>query len=62
MKYLIMKYFVIATCWNDEKKEAEKCIAGEFDSYMNASIFRDAYDKYYSTNSTIVEDFELLNQ
>ena len=51
-----MKYFVIATCWNDEKEEAE------FDSYMNASIFRDAYDKYYSTYATIVEDFELLNQ
>ena len=57
-----MKYFVIATCWNDEKKAAVKCIEGVFDSYMNASIFRDAYDKYYSTNAVIVEDFELLNQ
>ena len=57
-----MKYFVIATCWNDEKEEAVKCIEGVFDSYMNASIFRDAYDKYYSTNAVIVEDFELLNQ
>ena len=57
-----MKYFVIATCWNDEKEEAVKCISGEFDSYMDASIFRDAYDKYYSTNAMIVEDFELLNQ
>ena len=57
-----MKYFVIATCWNDEKKAAVKYIAGEFDSYMNASIFRDAYNKYYSTKATIVEDFELLNQ
>ena len=57
-----MKYFVIATCWHDEKEEDVKCIAGEFDSYMNASIFRDVYDKYYSTNATIVEDFELLNQ
>ena len=57
-----MKYFVIATCWNDEKKEAVKCIVGEFDSYMNASIFRDAYDKFYSANAKIVEDFEFLNQ
>ena len=58
-----MKYFVIATCWNDKKKEDMKCIAGEFDSYMNASIFRNAYEKYYyNTNATIVEDFELLNQ
>ena len=57
-----MKYFVIATCWNDEKEESVKCIVGEFDSYMNASIFRDVYDKYYSTNAKIVEDLELLNQ
>lgn len=62
-----MKYFVIATCWNDEKGRAMKCIEGEFDSYMNASIFRDAYDKYYGydkydgTNAMIVEDLELLN-
>ena len=57
-----MKYFVIATCWNDEKGKAMKCIEGEFDSYMNASIFRDAYNKYYSANAKIVEDLELLNQ
>ena len=59
-----MKYFVIATCWNGKKKEDLKCIVGEFDSYMNASIFRNAYDNYYynNVNAMIVEDFELLNQ
>lgn len=56
-----MKYFVIATRWNDEK-EAVKCIVGEFDRYLNAIIFRDAYNKCSSDNATIVKDFELLNQ
>ena len=57
-----MKYFVIATCWNYEKGKTMKCIEGEFDSYVNASIFRDAYGKYYGTKAMIVEDLELLNQ
>lgn len=57
-----MKYFVIATHWDDEKKAAVKYIAGEFDRYMNASIFRDAYNAYYSTHAVVVEDFAMLNQ
>lgn len=61
-----MKYFVIATYWDDEKKAAVKYIAGEFDRYMNASIFRDAYrdayNAYYNTHAVVVEDFAMLNQ
>ena len=37
-----MKYFVIATHWDDKRKAPVKYIAGEFDRYMNAVLFRDA--------------------
>lgn len=56
-----MKYFVIATHWDDKRKAPVKCIAGEFDRYMNAVLFRDAYNSYYSADAKIVEDFDLLN-
>ena len=51
----LKKYFVVAKRWSDEKKEIIEYIAGEFDEYMNASIFRDAYNKHYSAHSRIVE-------
>lgn len=35
-----MKYFVIATHWDDNKQVQAKYIAGEFNSYMNASLFK----------------------
>ena len=56
-----MKYFVIATRWDDKKRAQVKYIAGEFNSYMNASLFRDAYNNHYHANAKIVEDFDLLN-
>ena len=51
----VTKYFVIAKIWDSEKKEQVEYIAGEFDLYMNASIFKNAYNKYYSANARIVE-------
>lgn len=36
-----MKYFVIATHWDDKRKAPVKYIAGEFDRYMNAVLFRE---------------------
>lgn len=57
-----MKYFVIAIHWDDERKAQVKYIAGEFSSYMNANIFKEAYNAHYSTNAVIVEDFAMLNQ
>lgn len=33
-----MKYFVIATHWDDNRKAQVKYIAGQFDNYMNASL------------------------
>lgn len=56
-----MKYFVIATHWDDKRKAPVKYIAGEFDRYINAALFRDAYNAHYSADAKIVEDFNLLN-
>lgn len=56
------KYFVIAIHWDNEKKAQVKYIAGEFTTYINAAIFRDAYNAHYSANAEVVEEFDLLNK
>ena len=56
------KYFVIAKHWDDSKKDITKRIAGEFTKYIDAALFRDAYNAHYSANSYIVTEYELLNQ
>ena len=57
-----MKYFVIATKWDDTRKAQVKYIAGEFDSFVNANLFKTAYNQHYSANAEIVEDFAMLNR
>jgi hypothetical protein len=57
-----MKYFVIAKHWDESKKAAVEYIAGEFNTYMNTSLFRDAYNKYYSTEAYIINEHDLLNK
>ena len=49
------KYEVWVTIWSDEYKKQIKVVAGEFDRYMNAKLFADAYANHYSTNPEIVE-------
>ncbi len=56
-----MKYFVIAIHWDETKQAQVKYIAGEFSNYMNAKIFKDAYNTHYHANAEIVEDFAMLN-
>lgn len=56
-----MKYFVIATKWDDERKAQVKYIAGEFDSYVNAELFKKAYNTHYSADAKVVEAFNLVN-
>lgn len=56
-----MKYFVIITRWSDEKKAQVREIAGSFDRYFNAALFRDAYNNHFHANAVIVEQSELLN-
>ena len=56
-----MKYFVIGKQWDNNRKAQVKYIAGQFDNYINASLFRRAYNERYSTDAVIVEDFALIN-
>lgn len=58
----VVKYFVIATHWDDKRNAQVKYIAGEFSEYINASIFKEGYNAHYSANAVIVEDFAMLNQ
>ena len=50
-----MKYLVITTKWSEEQHARVDVVAGAFDSYFNASLFRDAYNKHYSASAYIVE-------
>lgn len=56
-----MKYFVIATKWDDNRKAQVKYIAGQFDDYVNASLFKKAYNDHYKADAKIIEDFTLIN-
>lgn len=49
------KYEVWVTIWSDECKKQIKVVAGEFDRYMNAKLFADAYASHYSASPEIVE-------
>ena len=56
-----MKYFVIAKHWDDNKKDIVKRIAGVFDRYIDAALFRDAYNAHYHANAEIVGASSLVN-
>ncbi|MDY5727328.1 MAG: hypothetical protein SPK49_01765 [Erysipelotrichaceae bacterium] len=49
------KYEVWVTIWSDEYNKQIKVVAGEFDRYMNAKLFADAYANNYSAIPEIVE-------
>ena len=49
------KFEVMATVWSDEQNAQVKVVIGEFDRYMNARIFADAYSAYYPSATEIVE-------
>lgn len=50
-----MKYGVLVTVWSDEQKKQIKVIAGEFDKFINAKLFAEAYKKHYSASAEIIE-------
>lgn len=52
---IMSKYEVWVIVWSDEFSRQIKKVAGEFDSYMNASIFAKAYREHYSATAEIVE-------
>lgn len=49
------KYEVWVTVWSEEHKRQIKIVAGEFDRYMNANLFKTAYEQYYSATAEIIE-------
>lgn len=49
------KFEVWVTVWSDEYKKQIKVVAGEFDRFMNAKLFADAYSAHYSATAEIVE-------
>lgn len=49
------KFEVWVTVWSEEHKKQIKVVAGEFDKFLNAKLFADAYEKYYSATAEIVE-------
>ena len=55
-----MKYLVIATHWDDEKKAQVKYIAGQFEDYMNATLFKRAYNEHYHADAKIVKNEDLI--
>ena len=58
-----MRYYVIARRWDKEEKRLIKYVAGEFDSFVNAEIFKDAYKKHYCSDAVIAEGLaEFINQ
>lgn len=55
------KYFVIATCWDSERNEKVKVIAGEFARYVDAALFRDAYNTHYHADAYVIDEFRMMN-
>ena len=48
------KYEVWVTRWSEEHKSQIKVIAGEFNEYMNASLFAQAYADHYHATVEII--------
>lgn len=49
------KYEVWVTVWSAEHQKQIKVVAGEFDRFMNAKLFAEAYENHYSAKTEIVE-------
>ena len=50
-----MKYYVIAKKWDSEKEAQVEFIAGMFDDYSLANIFKRAYNNEYNAQAVVVE-------
>ena len=48
------RYYVVAIRYNSDLGRRENYIAGEFNDYINAELFRRAYDEKYSVESMIL--------
>lgn len=54
------KYFVIATHWDEERKAQVKYIAGAFNDFPNANIFKNAYNEHYKADAVICVTCKIL--
>ena len=54
-----MRYKVLAQRWNNEQEILEWVVIAQFDKYLNAEIFRMAYEKRFKS-STPIFDREIL--
>lgn len=54
-KEKVMKYQVWAVQFDREAGAQREFMIGEFNTYMNAKLFRDAYNAHYSANARIQE-------
>lgn len=50
-----MRYLVVTTRWDEEREVPEKLIAGVFNDFMSASIFRRAYNEYYKAEAVVFD-------
>ena len=55
------RWYVIAKHWDEERKEQNFKIMGEFDNYMNAHLFQTAYNEYYHADARIYDEYTLIN-
>lgn len=49
------EYKVMAQRWDDEKRGIVYYVAGTFEDIVNVRIFKEAYEKFFSTQVVIAE-------
>ena len=54
------KYEVWVKVWSEEYRKQVKVVAGEFDKFVNAKLFAEAYNKRYSATAEIVEHASII--
>ena len=54
------KYEVWVKVWSEEYGKQVKVVAGEFDKFVNAKLFAEAYNKHYSATAEIVEHASII--
>lgn len=51
----MIEYKVIATVWDSDKEMQVEKIQGTFPSYCLARMFRESYEKFYSSKCKIIK-------
>lgn len=56
-----MKYLVIIKKWDNNKGKQVEEVAGGFNEWFNAMLFKKAYDNHYCTNAKVIDVTELTD-